>query len=509
MKEDMFWKCLAFGVIVLFIGVSFIPSTTGNIEKINRAFSVEKTSGKNDKNYLDLLKSDLISCLNFNEVDSVKSGLNILMYFTDSITKYTSNQTISDSLPISLSDNGSSITFTDRNITPEIDYSLLEGYDQLWILLTRKNIISNFTTGEIDVISHFKDTGKKVFEIPVYEWLNQNYQVISEQIFASIKETFNCQMNQKDIGGQLEHLFENHNLIARDDCDPAVISKVLAENLLPIWSNQDDETKNNGLVGITIQICKQGRDENHNVLLTQQQATEVENLFNCIMSRLETAKTRQETIAIFNQAAVELDNYGLLPQNMSVQSAQQLLTGAFLNQSIMKFPEKNNLRKIGAPTVYENYNCLIAGRTTRTSFSGEFGIFIKIILSLLAKLVSLNAFFFILAIVIILIYFPYYITIAPERNADIFFGYGMEDWDNGLFFDVPASGWVQTNGLNGKIEWSGEFRGQLGKIIHEWGAANSDWFYKGAEKFTGIKLLLDYNTMEYSFLGYASHINVG
>ena len=38
MKEEMLWKSLVFGIIVLFIGVSFMPSLSGDVKDLDLSY---------------------------------------------------------------------------------------------------------------------------------------------------------------------------------------------------------------------------------------------------------------------------------------------------------------------------------------------------------------------------------------------------------------------------------------------------------------------------------------
>jgi len=69
--------------------------------------------------------------------------------------------------------------------------------------------------------------------------------------------------------------------------------------------SSDDE-----LVELDVEFC--GLGKKHTVSLTQQEADEVEFLFDKIHEQLNEVETRDEAEVIFKDAIVELDEYGLL-----------------------------------------------------------------------------------------------------------------------------------------------------------------------------------------------------
>jgi len=86
-------------------------------------------------------------------------------------------------------------------------------------------------------------------------------------------------------------------------------------------------SNDNDLIEVTTQACGIKGNGNTTVKLTGEQADEVDLLFECINSKLDNATSRVESVRILHEAIIELDRYGLLPQGMSVEQVQQLITG--------------------------------------------------------------------------------------------------------------------------------------------------------------------------------------
>ena len=83
------------------------------------------------------------------------------------------------------------------------------------------------------------------------------------------------------------------------------------------------------LVEITTEVCGLNGGK-QTVELTQEEAAEVEALFDSIRERLNNTETREEAEQIFKEAVVELDKYGLLG-GLSVKQAQRLAIGSYRN----------------------------------------------------------------------------------------------------------------------------------------------------------------------------------
>jgi hypothetical protein len=108
----------------------------------------------------------------------------------------------------------------------------------------------------------------------------------------------------------------------------------------------------NDLVEVTTQACGIQGFGNTTVKLTREQYNELQQYLVEFRARLNQTSTREEAVPIFNDAVVELDKYGLLPRGMSVEKAQQLMTGSRINP-LYKIVEKllgkrNNITIINA-----------------------------------------------------------------------------------------------------------------------------------------------------------------
>lgn len=228
------------------------------------------------------------------------------------------------------------------------------------------------------------------------------------------------------------------------------------------------------LVEISIDIYGIDRMQEHIIHLSEQDALELETIFNDMKLKLDNVNTNQDIIEIFNEVVVSLKEFELLPKGVSVKEVQQLVTNNNYNKNV---PNNED----------ENFHCFIVGKT-----SDMFTEFIKP-------------------------RWPIWITrikfIKILFNGIITFGEESWHWGGGSgdYFREPASGWVWTKGTNGIITWeSDSLWGNLGSYYYTWGSGPSwpwyeYWFYKGATGFTGITLR---GFPDDRFFGVASHVAI-
>lgn len=277
-----------------------------------------------------------------------------------------------------------------------------------------------------------------------------------------------------------------------------------------IIADDSIESDNSELVEITIEIYEVDKTYNHTVILTQQQAEELEIFINNFEIELDETDNIYETENIFKNTVVSLNELGLLPNSISIEDAQNLVTGKEQNPRIEKFFERYYSKNQKSADNDENILCLISGDTINTIFAGS--VPILIFLRCLVFVFRINLFFGWLS------NFPELwdkLTPYLGKIVDIFFGsrfsfwfylaaginfcpikfgalmhYGWYD----ISFDpwypserIPAKGWVYTNGLYGKKEWSGDFYGNvLG--------------------FTGIKIIRGF--LDFYYLGAALKVRI-
>ena len=93
-------------------------------------------------------------------------------------------------------------------------------------------------------------------------------------------------------------------------------------NFNTVKASTDDD-----LVEVTTQACGIKGYGTTTVKLTREQYQNLQQYLVEFRARLNQTTTKEEAVPIFMEAVVELNNYGLLPQGMSVERAQRLVTG--------------------------------------------------------------------------------------------------------------------------------------------------------------------------------------
>ena len=190
-----------------------------------------------------------------------------------------------------------------------------------------------------------------------------------------------------------------------------------------INANISKTSVENELVEISIEICGIDWLQEHIIQLSEQDAIELEVLFDDMKLKLDNVNTKQETAKIFNDAVLLLSEFGLLPNDMSVEEVQHLVTNS--NHETISLNKINDKTQLGNSDD-ENFDCYIAGKTSNTMFFKPG--------------------------------WPIWITrikfIKILLNGSI--SLGVESWNwgggSGDYFREPASGWIWTKGTNGNHE---------------------------------------------------------
>ena len=150
----------------------------------------------------------------------------------------------------------------------------------------------------------------------------------------------------------------------------AIIFLFIGVALAPsITADGEQLSANKELVEITTEVYGINGVEPNTVKLTQEQATELDNLMKDIQDRLNNSKSREEAVAIFNDAIVSLDEFGLLG-DLNVEEAQKLVAGGYQNPRIRTIIERSRSRNQQTLGYNESNRCLIAGLSTKTTFFG-------------------------------------------------------------------------------------------------------------------------------------------
>ena len=287
-----------------------------------------------------------------------------------------------------------------------------------------------------------------------------------------------------------------------------------------------NKTSNDNLVEINFQLFKTSGVEDHKMFITREQNEQLELLIERFKADLDKAETREETIEIYKDMVVSLDEIGILPESNSCKEVKELVTGEnsvsnpgnlksnkYFNLAYNKLKNKNSKH-----SGEENRYCLIAGKTTNTETYGEgailfaklggflllgglaiYEVFEKYNLSVLGFLIY-SLFALPACFLLITSFLSYFFPL--KFGGNIFFGLSSGQDPNNIV-DHPAKGWVYTNGLNGIKTWTKTIYGQISK--------KARWpllcLYLGAVGFTGIKIFRPFSFGFY--LGTALRVKLG
>lgn len=269
-----------------------------------------------------------------------------------------------------------------------------------------------------------------------------------------------------------------------------------------------------------IEIIKEDKKIEKTFFLTEQQVDKLESLIEQIRMELDFSESIDETTKIFYNAVDSFDQFGILPEETSINEIKQFITG-----------ESRDLDKNGfkgeTGDDFQNRFCMVAGSSTNTYSVGPiilgtiillipalyFAAVIEDIIDLLnlsgrisGKILLLLREIFIAKPVEFLLYLSV-MSLACKQPGSIgsFLSFGVtqestDPWTEPVH--KPADGWIKTIGLNGYKNYSGKFYGQLNKI---WGLFIS--FYSGIAGFTGINIRND-DSSEVFYLGFGLKANI-
>jgi hypothetical protein len=251
----------------------------------------------------------------------------------------------------------------------------------------------------------------------------------------------------------------------------------------------------NNLVEITTEICgPYGRKQT--IVLTQKEVEEVQQLFDSIKKRVQTADSRKEVKEIFNNAVEKLNIYGLLG-GLRVEQAKQIVSGTYLTPGVIHHSGNHK-------GFFKNTNlfCLVAGSTTITTVMTPRAI----ILYSLSRMNNLNASITSLLRKVFFNSLELSTFFIPILFFDIVFFGGM---NNQPPFPHPVSseGWIYSFGLMGVKNWNGSFYGDL--PLPPLTMQLSQWeVYPGIIGLTGFKWCGLLDSSDIFFLGSALYLKL-
>jgi hypothetical protein len=267
---------------------------------------------------------------------------------------------------------------------------------------------------------------------------------------------------------------------------------------------------NNNLVEITVEVD----NREHKIILTPDQAEELENLIERTKTRLDAAGTREETSRIFDETVISLYELGVLPDDRSIEKIQQLVSGRSQFNEVCRIFDNQYINKLDIFDNKTNLLCLIAGNVEDTFFRGR-PIFLFMLMDSIYKnfqgqvpypfgvvftyLAALIAHFFADG------YPGTYQKIKSKVPISLLDVISIgEYWDDDEQF-YPTNGVVHTVGLNGLKSWDGAIYGHFpGRFTFPGGPF---FLCPGVIGFTGIKINLEYN--DHFFFGFALLVKIG
>lgn len=219
---------------------------------------------------------------------------------------------------------------------------------------------------------------------------------------------------------------------------------------------------------VELEVEFSGLGKKQTVKLTQQEANEVEQLFDDIQDMLSNGDANE----IFKDVVVELDKYGLLG-GLSIKQVQKLVTSPY-----QRFQNNKFLQKIvDADKLDDNENsfCSIFGSITNVCFY-------RIRLFLILHLNKIN---------------PLQLFSSVSIGSD---SCSFE----GPSYYYPSDGYIWTYGTNGNIQWDGLLKGDIDSVLINIVYSYYRYF-RGIKGFSGIQISLNDTTV---FFGFARQVKI-
>lgn len=291
------------------------------------------------------------------------------------------------------------------------------------------------------------------------------------------------------------------NRLLRKGLAAAVIFLFIGVALAPCINISVVKAADDDFIEVTTEACGIKGFGKNTVKLTRQQYAEVEEIFNEMKIRLTNTTTREEANSICNDSIIKLNEYGLLPQGMSLNQAQKLVTYGHHDARLAKELEQININTEGFFRD-NNYLCLLVGKASGASHLG-FPFRIPILLNrltfgLLGNILLLFAIIFTFGYFTPLSFFPY--------TPFTFFSYMI--FGRYTIVDEISHGWLISCGLLGIKNYGESFRGSLFDFVDPaFGPARNTYLHVGATGFTGL-CLYDFNTDNTYILGQAIHVKM-
>ena len=236
---------------------------------------------------------------------------------------------------------------------------------------------------------------------------------------------------------------------------------------------------------------------------------EAEKIFNDLQLKLDKVTTKQETLDLFKEVIVELNEHGLLPKGMTIKRAQRLIINGFLRSEPEQSFQSNYENNSG------NINCLVIGIANETYFRPYPALVQDI--PFLYNLAFNHSGFSITTILAL----PYLFRVLQPLKfgpyAYVGARFKVVEHGNTTHERIDASsGWVWTIGSNGYKKWNGTFYGGLytkyDKFVNNNYSYAEAWDPVGIRGFVGINFFnfissFGGNKLPSFYIGFAREIN--
>jgi len=163
-----------------------------------------------------------------------------------------------------------------------------------------------------------------------------------------------------------------------------------------IIADVSNESNDSEKVEITVEICEIDKTYNHSMMLTLEQACELSGIIDSFEKKINRATTFEETNKITSDLAVSLNEYGLLPEDLSVEGAKKIITCNNLHMKINRFMEKISRRNNNnnSPEIINSLCVIYASIFNKPTVTIDFNLLMPISFLFLALYVLVDGFYY-------------------------------------------------------------------------------------------------------------------
>lgn len=283
------------------------------------------------------------------------------------------------------------------------------------------------------------------------------------------------------------------------------ISVAFAPSFNAVSINESDGIPNDDLVEVTVRVSKKFGVEKYKVMLTKEQENQLDFIFEDIRCDLGKSESRDDRLRILDNGLDSLNNIGLFSDGTNLKNIKRIIQSGHMEEnfnhlslvkpSFLYEKEKNDddlVESLNRKSL-ENSFCSVVARVnfaplvpkSAMNIQNSMLIVVNILLSLQEKYPNLMDYDKAISGIML-----WYLTLTTAiifllsdykyRFGD-YIGLGNDAFEQD---PIPSNGWIETDGLLGQLNYTGNMFGQLSEFV----LLILYSTYIGINGFTGVRI---------------------